>query len=193
MKRALIFLGCLILGPALCCFISGTWHMGGNTFWKPIDYFPYSVKTLIAMRPFGGEFWVETTENETYQVAYPCSDSQSCWTKSQEISADLFNEEYVDYKVSNNRCENNNFVYPLFQKIRTCITSTTHAPDATYTVSLALTEDNTLWIWDNPYIDPFTVMINVILSTIAGGLIGYIIGIVLVTYIPANKKRRKHK
>jgi len=190
MKNVLIFISCLVLGPALGCFLSGIWSTGGSTFWKSIDYFPYPVKTILVLKSFGREFWVETTENETYLVTYPCSEKQSCWSRSDEIPTDPSDGE-VDYQVSNGKCENNNFVYPLFHKIKMCITSATHAADATWTVSLALTNDNKLWIWDNPMIDPFTVVTRAIASMIAGGLIGYLTGIIIVAYNPPKRKGKK--
>jgi len=192
MKRAIIFLGCLVLGPVLGCFLSGTWNTGGSTFWKRIDYFPYSLKTIIAMKPFGREFWVETTENEIYQITYPCSKDQICWMKTDTIPSDssISDGEPVDYNISDNKCENDNFVYPLFHKITMCITSATHAPDATYTVSLALTSDNKLWIWDNPYRDPFSVMTNILLVTIVSTVIGFFTGLFSLAFSPTKGKHR---
>jgi hypothetical protein len=179
-----------VLGPILGCLLSGTWHSGGSTFWKPIDYFPYSVKTILVVKPFGREFWVETTENEKYRVTYPCSEKQSCWTKSDEIPTDPSDGEYVDYKVGSGRCENNNFVYPLFRTIIMCITSATHAPDATYTVSLALTNNNELWIWDQPYEDPFSVIISIFSVTAIGAVFGLFAGIFFLIFSPSKRKRK---
>jgi len=184
---------CTILGPILGCFLSGTWHEGANTFWKPIDYFPYPVKAIIVMKPIGREIWIESIENEIYQIIYPCSKDKICWLKADAIPSDASTlaETPVDYNFSMDKCENSRFMYPLFHKITMCITSAVHAPDATHTVSLPLTSDNKLWVWDQDYEDPFSIMISLILSTIGGGLVGYITGVFLAAFIPFKKKRKK--
>ena|SRR5215216_2743766 len=183
-KQVLIILCFLTFGPSLGCGSSILWHSGANTFWRPIDYFPYPVKNLIATRLHGKEIWVKTTENEIYEIKYPCLENQICWIKRNNIPPDLSEEPYIIYKVSNNKCENDNFLYPLFHKIRTCITSIDHAPDATWTVSLALTTINKLWIWDSPWEAPDTEMLNMAISTFVGTAIGFSIGFFLfLTYI----------
>ncbi len=190
MKNVLIFIACLVLGPTLGCFLSGTWHSGANTFWKSIDYFPYPVKTIIVLSQFGDEFWVETTENETYQIRYPCTESQICWTKADIVPSKPSEEDGSTYDVSENRCKNDNFVYPLPYKITMCITSVILA-ESPRTSSLVLTDKNKLWIWNKPWVDSFTVMISLISSTIAGGLIGYLAGIIIVAYNPPKRKGKK--
>ena len=131
MKKMLIFITCLVLGPMLGCFLSGTWHDGANILWKPVDYFPHPVKNIMLVKPYGKEFWVETTENEIYQITYPCSKDQICWAKADNIPTEIQDGYPSDYKVSNNKCENSHFVYPLLHKITMCVTLMVHVPDAT--------------------------------------------------------------
>jgi hypothetical protein len=131
------------------------------------------------MKPFGAEFWVETTENEIYKITYPCSKQQSCWEKSDNIPTDLTDGNYVDYKTSSDQCENDSFVYPLFHKIKMCITSTTFAADAAWKVSLALADNNKLWIWDQPWVSPYTEMSSIFASMVIGAIIGILVGILL--------------
>ena len=182
-----------MLGPIFGCLSSIFWHEGANTFWKPIDYFPYPVKTIIVMKPIGREFWVESAESEIYQVTYPCSEDQICWIKTDIVPSDIsvLDREPIDYNISNDKCENNNFMYPIFHKITMCITSAVHAPDATHTVSLALTNNNKLWIWDQDYEDPFSILIKMQIATITGGLIGYLTGILIVAYNSPKRKGKK--
>jgi hypothetical protein len=66
-----------------------------------------------------------------------------------------------------------------------------HAPDATWTTSIALTDNNKLWIWDSPWEDPYSIFLKMFLSTISGGLIGYVAGIVLAAYLPINNKKKR--
>src|SRR5574341_1000335 len=187
MKGALIFLCFLILGPILGCLVSGFWYSGANTFWKPIDYFPFAVNKLIAMKPFGKEFWVETSENEIYKVAYPCLDGQTCWEKSADIPSDLAEGNTISYKTSNNRCENDNFVYPL-HAIRTCITLVVPG-ESPWTTSLALTDNNKLWIWDKSWKSPYTELVGMVSSMFLGGMIGFLAGALFLGFqkIKENK------
>jgi hypothetical protein len=179
-RQILVFLCSLILGPIFGCLLGGWWYSGADTFWKRIDYFPLPVSKILALKPFGEEFWVETTGEEIYKIVYPCSKDQTCWTKARDVPSDISDGNAVDYKVSDARCENNNFVYPLFHKIKMCITSATHAPDATWTVSLALTNAGDLWIWDQPWESPYTVVPNITGLMIAGAVTGIFIGLALI-------------
>lgn len=125
------------------------------------------------MKPFGKEFWVETSENEIYKIIYPCLSAQACWEKSVDIPSNITEGNYLDLKISDGGCNNGNFVYPLFHKIMTCLTSRTFAADASpWTVSLALTDDNKLWIWDKPWESPYTVLSVVVSSAVIGIMIG---------------------
>ncbi len=181
MKKVGTFLLFLILAPIFGCLATTFWYSGANTFWKPIDYFPFSVNKLIAMEPFGKEFWVETNESEIYKITYPCLNGQTCWEQSTNIPSEPTHDMVVDYKISDNKCENDNFVYPLLHKITVCITSATHAPDATWTVSLALSDNGKLWIWNRPWVDPYTILIGMSLSTILGGMVGFLAGALFLT------------
>ena len=191
MKKLLIFISCLVLGPVLGCFLSDTWHEGANTFWKQIDYFPYPVKNLIITRQQGREIWIETTENDTYQITYPCSKNQTCWMQKDNIPPDLPEEPYIIYKVGKNKCENDNIFYPLLSKIEKCITSIDHAADATWTTSVALTTNNKLWIWDQPYEDPFSVIINMFSVVIVSTIIGFFTGIFFLVFNPKKRKGKR--
>lgn len=179
----------LILAPMVGCLSSILWHEGANTFWKKIDYFPYLVKNIVTTSHHGKEIWVETTQNESYLIAYPCLENQNCWVK-QEIPSDVSDNPYIIYKVSNGKCENTNFVYPLLHKIEQCITLIDHAPDATWTTSLAVTDNQELWIWDQPWEDPFSIMINIFWITIVSLVIGILIGVFFLIF---NTTKRKGK
>lgn len=192
MKKTLIFISCLILGSVFGCLFSIFLNAGGNTFWKPIDYFPHPVEQIIAMKAFGGEFWVETTDNDVYQITYPCPSKQDCWELSDEIPTDLTEGEFwVDFLASNNKCENHNFVYPLFDKINSCYTSVVNA-ESFYTTSLALTNKNKLWIWNKPWKTPNTTFTFFIQATIVGAIIGIFVGLFLTerSKEPSLKKEK---
>jgi hypothetical protein len=171
-KQILVILFSLALGPVLGCLLGGLWYSGANTFWEQIDYFPYPVKTIIATRHHAREIWVETINRDIYQIAYPCLENQTCWIKQDNIPTDLSEGPHIIYNLSNNKCENNNFVYPLFNKIESCITLIEHAADATWTTSLVLSENNKLWIWDSSYESPYTVLTNIVVLVIVGAVIG---------------------
>ncbi len=191
MRKILIFLTCLVAFPIVGSLLCTFWYSGANTFWKQIDYFPHPVKSIVALKPYGTEFWVETTNNEIYHITYPCLKDQTCWIKADNVPSNMLAAYPVDYNISNNKCENNNYVYPLFHKITMCITSATHAPDATWTVSLALTLSKTLWIWDKPWESPYTVSASLVLSIIIGLSIGLLTGIFFITF-NSSKRKGKH-
>ncbi len=179
MKKVGIFLLFLILGPIFGCILSGFWYSGANTFWKPIDYFPFAVNKLVAMKPFGKEFWVETNENEIYKITYPCLNGQTCWEKSADVPSDPTQGMIVGYKVSNNKCETDNFVYTLFYAIKTCVTIFV-PQESPWTTSLALTENNKLWIWDKPWESPYTALSAIASCVVIGIIIGLFVGILLL-------------
>jgi len=177
-KKWILYLSCLALGPILGFYLSGLWAEGANTFWKQINYFPLRVEKIASMESSGDEFWVEASDNALYHILYPCEEDQVCWEKAENIPAV---EQYEgSYKVSYNQCENSSFVYPLFHEIAMCITSTVLAPDAYHRVSLVLTSDGRLWIWEKPMVDPFTIMIQMMFSTVVGAIFGFLIGLFLV-------------
>jgi hypothetical protein len=179
--QGFLLVGIMILSPIFGCLLSGLWAEGGNTFWKRIDYFPLPAEKLDSMQPSVNEFWVEANGGTTYHIRYPCERNQQCWDETNNIA---IIEEYTGfYEVSYNQCENDSFVYPLFHKIKMCITSTVLAPDAYYRASLALTSDGDLWIWEKPMIDPFSVMIQMIVCTVIGGVVGVIAAIFLALRI----------
>ncbi len=179
MKKILIFLCCLILVPVLGCLLSVFWYSGANTFWKPIDYFPYPVQKIIAVKPFGKEFWVETSENAIYKITYPCAKNQTCWTKTDSVPTDLSDglPNPIEYKLNNDKCENDNFIYPLFRKIRMCMTTIVHH-ESLWTTSLALTDNGSLWIWNKPWDSPYNELSGVIFVIVLSVLFGIITSII---------------
>jgi hypothetical protein len=179
LKKWLIYLSCLVLGPISGFLLSGLWAEGANTFWKKIDYFPLRVERIASMQHSGDEFWVQADDHAVYHILYPCEGNQICWQKTDNIPA--VEEEYPgSYKISYNQCENTSFVYPLFREIKMCATLTVLAPDAYYRISLALTSDGKLWIWEKPMVDPFTIVIQMIISTVVGAIAGFLVGLFLV-------------
>jgi len=146
-KQLLVLFGSIILAPIFGCLLSGFWAQSGNTFWKPIDYFLLPVEDVLLMEPFGREFWVKSNDNKIYHIVYPCDNGQVCWNGIDVVlESDLL---LFDYKVTENACENHSIAYPLFRKIRSCITSIV-PNESPWMVSLALTEDHKLWIWQKP-------------------------------------------
>ena len=127
----------------------------------------------------GDEFWVQADDHAVYQILYPCEGNQVCWQKNDTIP-DVEEEYPGSYKISYNQCENTSFVYPLFREIKMCVTSTLLAADAYYGVSLALTSDGRLWIWEKPMVDPFSVVIGMMFSTAVGAIVGFLVGLFLV-------------
>lgn len=190
MKRLLVFISCLVLCPILSCLFSAYWYEGANTFWKRVDFLPQPVKNLIAVRQHGEEIWVETMQNEYFLVQYPCSKEQSCWVEQDSIPNNLSQEAYIQYNISNGKCENTSIVYPLLHKIETCITSIDRVPDATWITSVALTEDHQLWIWDQPWKDPFSTIIGMFSITVGGTASGSLIGIYFLI-VSATKRKGK--
>ena len=174
MKKFFIFLVCSFLGSILGFSLFAFWYSGGNTFWKPINYFPYPVQNILALQGFGKEFWVETKDNEIYQIIYPCLNDQTCWIKVDNIPS-LPEEVTVAYKVSDNKCDNGNFVYPLPHPIRICLTSMVLA-EVPWITSLALTDNHQLWIWDKPWFSQGTQLFNFVLSIALGAMIGILLG-----------------
>ena len=128
------------------------------------------------MDSHGNEFWVKVKDNEIYRIIYPCKNEKVCWSKT-DIVPEVEQGLDVDYKVTENACENDSIAYPLFKKIKQCITSKDYAADATWIVSLALTEDNKLWIWQQPWESPYNVLFEMYLSTICGAIAGVLIGV----------------
>lgn len=175
MKKFLFFLGCFILGPVLGWLASLLWFDGANTLWIQIDYFPLPVEEIIQLN--GDEFWVKTNRGIVYHILFPCNEDQPCWEEANNVPA--INAYPGSYKVSYDRCENNDFMYPIFHRIKMCITSTILAPDAHAKTSLALTSDSRLWIWEKPMVDPFTILFGMMLTTGVGAVFGFFLGIFL--------------
>ena len=185
-KRLITFLLCIILGPLLGFLLTSLWFAGGNTFWKQVDYFPYPVENILTLQPYGNEFWVTTAENETYHILYPCEGTDACWEQVDTVPDVAPSDEYI---VSDNKCENDYFAYPLSRQIKTCISSTTFAEASTegsaktdknpWRVSLALTADNELWIWQNPWDFPNRVIAFKVFFTFIGLSIGLIVDTLL--------------
>ena len=176
-KKILAFLASIILFPILGCVLSGFWFSGGNIFWKPINYFPLPVENILAMEPFGKEFWVQSNDTKVYHIVYPCESGQDCWNTVDTVpQVDL---SFVDYKVTEDTCQNNSIKYPLFRKIRSCITSIV-PNESPWMVSLVLTEDHRLWIWQKPWDSPYNVLMYIVFSVIGGAILGLFIGVFLM-------------
>lgn len=189
-KRLLTLLSCVILGPLLGFLLTSLWFAGGGTFWKQIEYFPFPVETILTLQPYGNEFWVTTADNTTYHILYPCEGTDACWQQDDTVPDVVPSDEYI---VSDNKCVNKYFVYPLSRKIKTCVTSTMFAKnpmpgsantaDNPWRVSLALTEDNALWIWQKPWNFANRVLAFKIFFTFVGLAIGLIMDTVLARKI----------
>lgn len=189
-KRLITLLSCAIFGPLIGFLLTSFWFAGGGTFWKPIDYFPYPVEKIINLQPYGNEFWVTTTDNTTYHVLYPCQGTEGCWQEDNEVPDLVPSDKYV---ASDNKCESDYFIYPLFHKIKSCVTSTifAKAPQGSSTntianpwrVSLALTDDNTLWIWQKTWNFPNRVLAYKVFFTALGLLIGLMVDTLLAKKI----------
>jgi|GEM_PF-2035697 len=185
-KRLITLLSCVILGPLLGFLLITLWFAGGNTFWKQIEYFPYPVAKILTLQPYGNEFWVTTTDNATYHILYPCEGTEACWQQDDAVPDVVPSDEYV---VSDNKCANASFVYPLSRKVKTCVTSTIFAKTTQgarensipnpWRVSLALTEDNQLWIWQKPWNFPNRVIAYKVFFTFIGLAIGLAIDTVV--------------
>ena len=186
-KRLKIFLFCIILGPLLGFLLTSFWFAGGNTFWKQVDYFPFPVEKILALQPYGNGFWVMTVDNDVYRVLYPCEGTEACWQQDDAVPDVAPSDKYV---VSDNKCENDYFEYPLSRKIKTCISSTTFAKassessantvDNPWRVSLALTDENELWIWQKPWNFANRVLAFKVFFTFIGLSIGLIIDTLIV-------------
>ena len=176
-KKILAFSASVILFPISGCVLSGFWFSGGNIFWKPINYFPLPVENILAMEPFGKEFWVQSNDTKVYHIVYPCESGQDCWnTVDAAPQVDLSS---VDYKVTEDTCQNNSIKYPLFHKIRSCITSIV-PNESPWMVSLVLTEDHRLWIWQKPWDSPYNVLMYMFFSVISAAILGLFIGVFLI-------------
>jgi hypothetical protein len=178
MVKATIISGLIILGVIFGCLLSFALLSGADTFWRPIGYFPFPVSKILAMKPYGAEFWVETIQNDTYKITYPCTQGQMCWQKSNDIPTDMTDGNYVDYKVQSGACENDNFVYPLFRKIDMCVTSITYN-EANWTASLAVDDRHKLWMWNRPWVTPDESMGRILVLMSVGATIGAGVGIYL--------------
>ncbi len=172
-KKILVFLGSVILASVSGCLLSGFWAQGGNVFWKPIDYFPLPVESVLLMEPFGSEIWVRSNKSEIFHIVYPCESGQACWNKIEVLPEVGFKNS--DYRVTENTCDNDSIAYPLFHKIKSCITSVV-PNESPWIVSLALTEDNRLWIWQKPWDSPYNVLAYMAFSIFGGAIIGLLIG-----------------
>ena len=151
-----------------------------------MDYFPYPVESILALQPYGNEFWVTAAKNETYHILYPCEGSDACWEQVGEVPDIAPSDKYV---VSDKKCENDYLAYPLSRPIKTCISSTTfpkassessaNTADNPWRVSLALTADNELCIWQNPWDFPNRVIAFKVFFTFIGLSIGLIVDTLL--------------
>lgn len=186
-KRLKIFLACITLGPLFGYLLTSFWFAGGGTFWQPIDYFPHPVETILNLQPYGNEFWVTTTDGATYHILYPCQEAAGCWQEDEAVSDLVPSDAYV---VSEGRCESDYFLYPLFQQeIKSCVTSTIFAETpqgssistiaSPWRVSLALTEDKKLWIWQKPWSFPDRVLAFKVFFTALGLLAGTMVDTLL--------------
>jgi hypothetical protein len=189
-KRIMTFLSCIILGPLAGFLLTSFWFAGGNTFWKQIDYFPHPVEKILTLQPYGNEFWVTSVDNATYHILYPCEGTETCWEQVDAIPDIAPSDDYI---VSDNKCENDYFEYPLSREIKTCISSTTFAKassessvntvDNPWRVSLALTDENELWIWQKPWNFANRVLAFKVFFTFIGLSIGLVIDTLLVRKI----------
>jgi hypothetical protein len=184
MRKVLIVVGWIILGGVLSIPL---YSLSTTVLWKRIDYFPFPVNQLLALKPFGKEFLVVTSTNEIYKISYPCLEGQQCWEKSDYIPSliegEYFDDEsygYIEYSIGEGECDTDHKITPLFgKKIAMCITSVAIA-ESFYIVSLVLTDTQELWIWDKPWVSPYTLMNNIFMSLCLGSSIGFSIGLLLV-------------
>jgi hypothetical protein len=173
-KQWLVLLGSIVLTPILGCLLSAYWAEGGNTFWKSINYFPLPVESILLMKPFGDEFWVRADDNKIYHMMYPCENDQQCWNQTDVVpEINLFD---IDYKVTENACENDSIAYPLLRKIRSCVTSIV-PNESPWIVSLAVTEDQRLWIWQKPWESPYNVLAGMVGVLVVSPFIGLFLGL----------------
>ena len=180
-KRLFILLSYIIFGSLAGFLLSNFWFMGGNTFWQPVDYFPQPVEQVLGMQPYGNEFWVMAADKNTYHILYPCLGTDPCWEQVDEVPAVAPSDTTT---AGEGQCLNDYFVYPLFRKIKTCLTSTVFAentPGSTsksagtpWVVSLALTDANQLWVWQKPWDFSSRILAFNIFLTFLGLLIGLI-------------------
>ena len=185
MKKILTVVGCIILGAIVSIPL---YNLSTRVWWKLIDYFRFPVDKLLALKPFGKEFWVETPENEIYKITYPCLDRQSCWEKSEDIPSltvgeylDEESHEYIEYSIGDGKCDTSHNIAPLLGKNMVgCVTSVVRA-ESFYIVSLALTDTGELWIWDKPWVSPYTEMENIVSSLCLGTTMGLLVGIALAS------------
>ena len=176
-RKILVFLAPIVFFPTLGCLLSGFWFSGGNVFWKQVNYFPLPVENVLAMEPFGKEFWVKSNDNQIYHIVYPCKNGQGCWNKVDTVTqVDL---SFVDYKVTEDTCQNDLIKYPLFRTIKSCITSIV-PNESPWIVSLVLTEDHQLWVWQKPWDSPYNVLSYMFIVVIGTIFLGLFIGIFLV-------------
>ena len=190
-KRLTIFLICIAVGPLLGFLLTSFWFAGGGTFWEQVAYFPYPVAKILALQPYGNEFWVETTDGDVYHILYPCEGAETCWQIDETVPDVVPSDSYV---IGENKCVSDYFIYPLFgHKITACVTSTefTEAPKGSsinsasnpWRVSLALTNDNQLWIWQKPWNFPNRVLAYKVFFTFLGLLLGSMVDTLLTRNI----------
>jgi hypothetical protein len=184
MKKILIIVVSVVLGAILTSFVD---DITEGIKWKRLEYFSIPVDKLLAMKPFGREIWVGTDKGEIYKLVYPCQDVEPCWEKTEDypilLNGDYVDEEvheYIEYDVSSGHCPSTVDVGSLPGEIKTCITSIALA-ESFYTVSLVLTENHELWIWDDPWVSPYTVIENTLALMCVGSIIGLFIGIFLAS------------
>ena len=169
---------------------------GQRTTWQQLDYFPFPVKNLLVVKPFGQELWVETTNDEIYEIDYPCSGTEACWERFDKAPSSPPDGDYVDdevhqalvYNRSESVCDDTyDVIDPFPGELRTCITSTALA-ESLYIFALALNDKNELWVWDSPWVSPYTVMENMAGTICLGSVIGLIVGVLVIQIrIPARK------
>ena len=175
-KKVLAFLVCIIFAPVSGCLLSNFWVTGGNIFWKPINYFPFPVEDILLLEPFGNEFWVKATDNKMYHIVYPCESGQGCWGQVNVLPEKDLSYTDIDYRITENSCENDSIAYPLFRNIKSCITSIV-PNESPWKVSLALTEDQNLWIWQKPWDSPYNVLAKIVGAIFLSAIFGLVVGI----------------
>lgn len=178
LKLCIIFF-CIIVGG-----IGGirVWAYLERTVWQRLDYFPFPVQNLISMESFGKEFWVETTEGEIYKIIYPCLAGEKCWEKSSSAPSLPANDIYIEedaYDKRDGACDDRYNKSPFPGKLKTCITIVEFA-ESLYMVSLGLDDRQELWIWDQPWESPYTVMAEMISAIFCGSMTGFILSLLLI-------------
>ncbi|MDP1547084.1 MAG: hypothetical protein Q8L87_13795 [Anaerolineales bacterium] len=185
MKKLLIIIVCTVLGAVAANPLTSFFS---RVTWQRLNNFPLPVEKLLAVKPFGNEIWILASDNQTYKISYPCVSEQSCYERSNEIpdlpegySVDHGVGEYIDYFVMDGECGLRYDLVDVFPgKIKTCITFLARA-EVFYTVAVVLNEEKELWIWDSPWISPYTYMGNYIGILCSGAVVGFWVGMFVMS------------